>query len=70
MVIYNASSPAATGRKLLQAARNVTATFGYQTTPAVASNFSSSFNTSQFNQALDYQGKSDLDCLSTHILQL
>ena len=59
-VVYNSSSPAAAaaGRKLLQAARNVTATFGYQTTPAVASQFMSRFDTTQFNQALDAQGRS------------
>lgn len=62
-VVFNASAPVAAGRKLLQAASNVTATFGYQTTPAVASSFSSSFNTSQFNQALDYQGKADLSSM-------
>lgn len=57
ILVYNASSSREAARKLLQAASNVTATFGYQTTPVVASNFQSSFNTSQFNQALNVQGE-------------
>ncbi len=52
--VYNASSSSA--RKLLQSASNVTATFGYTTSQAVASTFQSTFNTSQFNQALSVQG--------------
>ncbi len=53
--VYNASS-SSSARKLLQSTSNVTATFGYTTSQAVASTFQSTFNTSQFNQALSVQG--------------
>lgn len=54
--VYNASTSSSSARKLLQSASNVTATFGYTTSQAVAAAFQSTFNTSQFNQALSVQG--------------
>lgn len=62
------SAPAS--RRLLQSQTpsNVTATFGYTTTPPIASNFTSSFNTSQFDQALNAQGaKCRLCCFSIDV---
>ena len=46
----------------MQTIGDVTATFGYSTTPAVASTFSSKFNTSQFDEGLFAQGEAAAAC--------
>ncbi|KAL0030014.1 hypothetical protein WJX79_001051 [Trebouxia sp. C0005] len=64
--VYNASS-SSSARRLLQSASNVTATFGYTTSQAVASTFQSTFNTSQFNQALSVQGATGIQTILQNV---
>ncbi|KAL0027303.1 hypothetical protein WJX77_011498 [Trebouxia sp. C0004] len=64
--VYNVSS-SSSARRLLQSASNVTATFGYTTSKAVASTFQSTFNTSQFNQALSVQGATGIQTILQNV---